>query len=111
MYRGFGMESSYDLYSSVYQMTKCTYVIDTRKSLVYLLPNILLLPLAHCFPIYHSPLGFLRHVDISLRFRRIALFKVPSPPKGEDEMQSVASDKVVFGRSLVIGPVEKQSPH
>lgn len=68
-------------------------------------------PLLIAFPIYHSPLGFLRHVDISLRFRRLALFKVPSPPKGKDEMQSVASDKVVFGRSLVIGPVEEQRPH
>lgn len=105
------MESSYVLYSSIYQMAKCTYDIRRRKGSVYLLPIILLLPLLIAFPIYHSPLGFLRHVDISLRFRRLALFKVPSPPKGKDEMQSVASDKVIFGRSLVIGPVEKQSPH
>lgn len=88
-------------------MTKCTNVIGRRKG-PYICSQIYCSsPLLIAFLIYHSPLGFLRHVDISLRFRRLALFKVPSPPKGKDEMQSVTSDKVVFGRSLVIGPVEK----
>jgi hypothetical protein len=81
------------------------YASNRQKGPVYLLSIYCSFPLLIAFPVYHSPLGFLRHVDISLRFRRLA-FKVPSPPKGEDEMQSVTSDKVVFGRGLVIGPIE-----
>jgi hypothetical protein len=108
MYANLGMESSdVVLYSSIYQMTKCTNVSAEERARISCCQIYCSSPLLFAFPIYHSPLGFLRHVDISLRFRRLALFKVPSPPKGKDEMQGVASDKVVFGRSLVIGPVEK----